>query len=94
MGQSAPALHNEEIAASDVICRVPVNPDFASLNLAQAVLLTAHCWFEHEDNTPMQTQAMPNTRPARRDELNGMFEHLKMPCTILAFCYPQKKPLP
>ena len=90
-GPERTGLHNEEIAASDVICRVPVNPDFASLNLAQAVLLTAHCWFEHEDKTPMQTQAMPNTRPATRDELNGMFAHLENALHHSGFLLPVEK---
>ena len=38
-GPERTGLNNEDISLADAICRVPLNPDFSSLNLAQAVLL-------------------------------------------------------
>ncbi|MGF1474069.1 MAG: RNA methyltransferase [Geminicoccaceae bacterium] len=37
-------LTNDEIALADAIVTIPLNPDFSSLNLGQAVLLTAYEW--------------------------------------------------
>ncbi|MGC6512521.1 MAG: RNA methyltransferase [Parvibaculales bacterium] len=90
-GPERTGLHNDEIAQSDAICRIPVNPDFSSLNLAQAVLLTAYCWFEHEDVTPAMSQSLPNTRPANRSELNGMFNHLENALDHSGFLLPEEK---
>src|SRR6202165_401147 len=39
-------LQNEEVALADRIVTFPVNPGFASLNLAQAVLLIGSEWFK------------------------------------------------
>ena len=44
-GREKSGLHNEDIAVSEAIVAVPVNPAFASLNLAQAVLILAYEWF-------------------------------------------------
>ena len=43
-GPERAGLENEDIARANAIVSVPVNPDFASLNLAQCVLLTAYEW--------------------------------------------------
>src|SRR3954470_21503427 len=44
-GRERAGLLNEEVALSDRIITFPVNPAFASLNLAQAVLLMGYEWF-------------------------------------------------
>ena len=43
-GPERAGLENDDIARANAIISVPVNPDFASLNLAQCVLLTAYEW--------------------------------------------------
>ena len=67
---------------------------FPSLNLAQAVLLTAYCWFEHDDVTPEMRQSLPNTRPANRGELNGMFDHLENALDHSGFLLPERRNRP
>ncbi|MCG8446243.1 MAG: RNA methyltransferase, partial [Hyphomicrobiales bacterium] len=44
-GRERWGLTNEEIALADEILTYPVNPAFASLNIAQAVLLFGYEWF-------------------------------------------------
>lgn len=44
-GRENSGLNNEEIALCDAVITVPLNPGFASLNLAQAVLLIGYGWF-------------------------------------------------
>ena len=43
-GRERWGLTNEEVALADEILTFPVNPKFASLNIAQAVLLVAYEW--------------------------------------------------
>ncbi|KKK94925.1 hypothetical protein LCGC14_2677940 [marine sediment metagenome] len=43
-GPERAGLENDDISRANAIISVPVNPDFASLNLAQCVLLTAYEW--------------------------------------------------
>src|SRR6201986_3180338 len=45
-GREGYGLQNEEVALADRIVTFPVNPGFASLNLAQAVLLVGYEWFK------------------------------------------------
>lgn len=45
-GPERTGLANDEIALADAIITFPVNPAYASLNLAQAVLLTGYEWFK------------------------------------------------
>ncbi len=43
-GPERAGLENDDIALANAIINVPVNPEFASLNLAQCVLLTGYEW--------------------------------------------------
>ena len=50
-GPERSGLVNDDLALCDALLRVPLNPAFASLNLAQAVLLIAYEWFQAGDDT-------------------------------------------
>ena len=87
-GRERFGLNNEEISLADVIISAPVNPDYASLNIAQAVLLVSYEWFKHEATSlGMATRElaaiagpglqMPDSRPATKDELYGFYGHLE-----------------
>ena len=62
-GREKSGLTNEEISLADVICTFPVNTEFASLNIAQSVLLMAYEWarqgLAEPDATPFQATEMP-----------------------------------
>jgi tRNA/rRNA methyltransferase len=87
-GRERWGLSNDEVSLADVIVTAPVNPAFASINIAQAVLLIGYEWYRHEattigqetpelpalDGPGLQT---PDTRPATKDELYGFFQHLE-----------------
>ena len=45
-GRERNGLENDEVALADRIVTLPVNPAFASLNLAQAVVIVAYEWFK------------------------------------------------
>ena len=87
-GRERWGLTNDEVSLADVIITAPVNPEFASLNIAQAVLLVAYEWYRHVagEGVGMGTAEappvkpglqMPDSRPATRAELIGLFEHLE-----------------
>ena len=90
-GPERTGLDNEDISLSDAICRVPLNPEFSSLNLAQAVLLLGYEWFQADDTTPEVQQDTPDTRPATRGEVNGMFTHLETALDAAGFLAPPEK---
>jgi tRNA/rRNA methyltransferase len=63
---------------ADTILTVPLNPEFTSLNLAQAVFCVAYEWFQAHDLTPAEELNIPKyTKPANKRELIGLFEHFE-----------------
>ena len=86
-------LNNDDISLADAICSVPLNPDFSSLNLAQAVLLMGYEWFQAADATPSEQLELHDARPATRGEINAMFTHLESALDAAGFLAPpEKKP--
>jgi tRNA/rRNA methyltransferase len=69
-GPERTGLTNEELLLADAVVSIPVNPAFASLNLAQAVLLCAYEW--HQSGTPAPSPA----EPATKAEVAGLVDHL------------------
>ena len=87
-GRERWGLDNDEISLADVIVTAPVNPAFASINIAQAVLLMGYEWFKNQAETlGQQTPELaalagpglqtPDTRLATKEELYGFFDHLE-----------------
>ena len=70
-GPERSGLLTDDLVIANAILTVPVNPAFGSLNLAQAVLLTAYEWFRAGDATP--PSALANyAAPAPHAELEGL----------------------
>lgn len=101
-GHEKSGLSNDDIALADAIVTAPVDPAYASLNLAQAVLLFGYEWImQREDHslgraTPVDGPAveglqMPDTRPADRGELVAFFEHLESELDACGFLWPPEK---
>lgn len=77
-GKEAKGLLNDEVVLAEAVIMVPLNPAFRSLNLAQAVFAVGYEWFMTADMTPASALRMPpKTRPANKEELLGLFEHLE-----------------
>ncbi len=66
-GPERAGLENDDIARANAIVSVPVNPDFASLNLAQCVLLTAYEWRRQGGEITHETVEMAGTDWASGD---------------------------
>ncbi|HEY0236711.1 MAG TPA: RNA methyltransferase, partial [Afipia sp.] len=65
-GRERYGLQNEEVALANRIITFPVNPGFASLNLAQAVLLMGYEWFKHATGG-----ALPYAMPERSERASN-----------------------
>ena len=76
-GRERIGLTNDEIVLAEAVVTMPLNPGFASLNLAQAVLLVSYAW-RTEGLEPADVRTMPADRQhASHDQLMGFFEHLE-----------------
>lgn len=79
-GPERSGLETDDVALARAIVTVPINPEFASLNLAQAVILCAYEWSKGVGLAqPTMEELLP---PAPQDELEGMiaqFEALLEP---------------
>lgn len=77
-GPERSGLETDDVALARAIVTVPINPEFGSLNLAQAVILCAYEWSKHADLVqPTVEELLP---PAPQEEFEGMFEQL---CSML-----------
>ena len=75
-GPERAGLENDEVAAADTVLTVPLNPDFTSLNLAQAVLLLAYEWYQAGDQTPGRYLAGGADVPAPKAEFENFMDRL------------------
>ena len=73
-GREASGLSNDDVAQAGKILTAPVNPDFGSLNLAQAVILVAYELFQI--NEQEAGPATNNVDKATSEELEGLHNHL------------------
>ena len=74
-GAERSGLETEEAAVAQKIVTVPINPDFRSLNLAQAVILLAYEWSKHE-RLAMPTEAGEEEPRATQEQLEGLIGQL------------------
>lgn len=75
-GREASGLSNDEVSQAHKIVTAPVNPDFGSLNLAQAVILVAYELFQFTDETP-EVQPAHLEGLATAEETEGLHQHLR-----------------
>lgn len=90
-GPERTGLDNDEVALADAILTFPVNPAYASLNLAQAVLLTGYEWFRaaHGDAIPFDTGQ--RSKPATREMTLAFFDFLEGELDKRQFFRPESK---
>lgn len=73
-GAERSGLETDDVAVARSIITVPINPEFGSLNLAQAVILCAYEWSKHQNlASPPKVDLDP---PAPQEELEGLIGHL------------------
>lgn len=90
-GPERTGLDNDEVALADAILTFPVNPAYASLNLAQAVLLCGYEWHRaaHGDAAPFELPE--RSPPAQREMVLSFFEFLEGKLDTAGFFRPATK---
>src|SRR6185312_1780773 len=89
-GRERAGLENDEVALADSILTLPVNPAFASLNLAQAVIIVAYEWFKRSYGDLPFT--MPEkSPPAAKQQLAAFFADLERELERCEFFRPEEK---
>ncbi|WP_298466273.1 RNA methyltransferase [uncultured Erythrobacter sp.] len=75
-GREASGLETEDVALARHILTVPINPEFGSLNLAQAVILCAYEWSKQAElvQPTAEEGLLP---PASQEELDGLIAHFE-----------------
>jgi tRNA/rRNA methyltransferase len=103
-GPERTGLTTEQVSLADAIVMATVNPEFASLNLSQAVLLIGYEWLKLKPRGGLgrQTQTEAGSRagldlgspPATKEEVLGLIEHLESELERTDhFRPPEKRPI-
>ena len=88
-GPERSGLETEDVALANAIVTVPINPDFGSLNLAQAVILLAYEW--SRGSALAQPTAKEAEPPAPMAELDGMIGQLDEALDAAGYYYPPER---
>jgi len=90
-GPERAGLENDDIARANTIVSVPVNPEFASLNLAQCVLLMAYEWGRQTTDVAPEVVEMAKTRFANQMEVDKLGAHFEEKLGQAGFFFPPDK---
>jgi tRNA/rRNA methyltransferase len=90
-GPERTGLANDEVALADAIMTFPVNPAYASLNLAQAVLLTGYEWMRAATDAKAPFALVERSPAAPRDMVLSFFDYLEAELGRAGFFRPPGK---
>src|SRR5712692_4362052 len=90
-GRERWGLQNEEVGLADRIVTFPVKPAFASLNLAQAVLVIAYEYCRHATAGALPFVMPQRSGPAGKQQLLAFFQNLEAELEKVEFFRPAEK---
>ena len=90
-GRERYGLQNEEVALANRIVTFPVNPGFASLNLAQAVLLIGYEWFKLATAGALPFAMPERSERASQHQMQAFFDNLVRELDKVEFLRPAEK---
>src|SRR6202167_2270752 len=90
-GRERNGLENDEVALADRIITLPVNPAFASLNLAQAVVIVAYEWFKLQSGAKLPISMPQKSAPAPKEQLLAFFASVERELEKVEFFRPPDK---
>jgi tRNA/rRNA methyltransferase len=92
-GPERTGLLNDDVAVADGVITVPLNPEFSSLNLAQAVLIVAYEWFKADDRTAPVALHHGTSSPASKGHLMSFMTRLEAELDACGFLRnPEMRP--
>lgn len=88
-GNERYGLPNEVVVNSQVLVNIPANPDYSSLNLAQAIQLIAYeCRMATQNEVQNPEKIGFHGQLANAEEIEGMYQHLEQALVSIAFLNP------
>jgi len=90
-GRERIGLTGEEVALADRILTLPVNPAFASLNLAQAVAIVSYEWFKHASAGALPFTMPQRSPPASKQQMMSFFAMIGRELDRVEFFRPEAK---
>lgn len=90
-GPERAGLENEDVVLANAIVTVPVNPEFASLNLAQCVLLMGYEWRRQTQPAAGIVMEMARTEMASGIEVEKLGDHFEERLEAAGFFFPEAK---
>ena len=90
-GRERNGLENDEVGLADAILTLPVNPAFASLNLAQAVVIAGYEWFKLKTSGTLPFTAPEKSPPAPKEQLLAFFNDLETELERIEYFRPHEK---
>ena len=86
-GAERSGLETEEAAIAGTIITVPINPEFRSLNLAQAVILIAYEWSKHA-RLAIPTESEEQEPRATHEQLEGLIGQMDEALDKAGYYFP------
>ena len=90
-GPERTGLENDDIIRANAIVTVPVNPEFFSLNLAQAVLLLAYEYARQDSAAPAIDPGLAGAEVANGLEIEKLGDHFEDKLAAAGFFFPETK---
>ena len=88
-GPERSGLETEEVALANAIVTVPINPKFASLNLAQAVILLAYEWSKRGELAQPPARDLEPLAP--HGEVEGLIGHINEELDAKGYFHPPSR---
>ena len=88
-GPERSGLETEDVALANAIVTVPINPEFGSLNLAQAVILLAYEWSRQSALAQPTVKALEP--PAPHGELEGLIAQVDQELEAKGYFHPPSR---
>jgi len=88
-GPERSGLETEDVALANAIVTVPINPEFGSLNLAQAVILLAYEWSKRSELAVPPSKELET--PAPHGEVEGLISQLEEELEAKGYFHPPSR---
>jgi len=88
-GPERSGLETEDVALANAIVTVPINPEFGSLNLAQAVILLAYEWSRQSELAQPTVKGLEPAAP--HSELDGLISQLDEELVAKGYFHPPSR---
>jgi tRNA/rRNA methyltransferase len=88
-GPERSGLETSDVSLARTILTIPINPEFGSLNLAQAVIIAAYEWSKHQ--ALAQPPIMELGEPAPQADLDGLVGHMEKMLDERGYFHPPER---